>query len=140
MVARRSGPAIQVDGMKELLAALREIDKAAMDMKDANQAAGQLIVDEAKMIVPKRSGRLERTIRANRAAGAATVRAGTSGVPYAGPIHFGWPSRPNPAKGWRGGPIQPNPFLYDAVDHRRDEVVEAYEKYIDGILRKNDLI
>jgi len=68
------------------------------------------------------------------------VRAGSrKAVPYAGPVHFGWPTRPNPAKGWRGGPIRPNPFLYDALDARREQVQDMFYKGITKVARKAGL-
>jgi hypothetical protein len=50
-------------------------------------------------------------------------------VPYAGPIHFGWPARN----------IRPNPFIYQVLDSRRDEVLKLYERRIDEIITKYDL-
>ena len=50
-------------------------------------------------------------------------------MPYAGPMHFGWRARA----------IDPNPFLYDALDERRDEVVAAYEKQTADLLKKAGL-
>ncbi len=47
---------------------------------------------------------------------------------YAGVIHFGWP-RHN---------IEPQPFLYDALDKRFDEVVRVYEKRITDLVHKLD--
>jgi len=61
------------------------------------------------------------------------VRMGRKAVPYAGPVHFGWPNRPNAAKGWRGGPIRPNPFLYEAMDKRVGEVMAIYSKYLETL-------
>ena len=39
----------------------------------------------------------------------------------------------------QGGPIRPNPFLYDALDKRREEVANAFARYIDDIRRQNRL-
>ena len=43
-------------------------------------------------------------------------KVGKKKVPYAGPIHFGWGRRN----------IHPQPFLYEALDKRRDEVLDAF--------------
>jgi hypothetical protein len=67
-----------------------------------------------------------------RAAGAqtrASVKAGFKRVPYAGVIHFGWPARG----------ILPRPFLYDALDARRDEVMDAYTDGMADLIKKNGL-
>jgi hypothetical protein len=47
---------------------------------------------------------------------------------YAGVIHFGWP-RHN---------IEPQPFLYDALDKRFDEVTKLYELRIAALVQKLD--
>lgn len=120
------GGRIEVEGARELRAALKRAGDDASDLKDANQAAGQVVVEEARSIVPKLSGRLEGSIRASRAKGSATVKAGGAQLPYAGVIHFGWP----------GHNIDPNPFLYDALDARRNEVIAAYQDAIDRITER----
>jgi hypothetical protein len=56
------------------------------------------------------------------------VTAGSRSVPYAGPIHFGWP-RHN---------IKPQPFLYDAADRRINDVVNVYEKRVDALVTRLD--
>lgn len=33
----------------------------------------------------------------------------------------------------RGGPIRPNPWIYEAGDHRADDVFERFERHMDGI-------
>ena len=58
------------------------------------------------------------------------VRAGFARVPYAGPIHFGWRKRN----------IQPQPFLYEALDKRRNEVFDRYNKEVRNILKDKRLI
>jgi len=68
-------------------------------------------------LAPKLSGRLAGSVRPGGSQRGAVVRAGRGAVPYAGVIHFGWP-RHN---------IRPQPFLYEAIDRRRDDVVRAYE-------------
>ena len=115
-----------MEGARELRAALKKAGDDASDLKDLHKEVGDLVAGEAKTIVPRRSGTLAGTIRASRAKGAALVRAGTSGIPYAGVIHFGWP----------GHNIEPQPFLYDAVDARKDEVIRLYEERVAEIAAK----
>lgn len=104
------------------------------NLRDLHKDLGELVGDRAAQLVPVRSGRLKGTIRAAGQATGAVVRAGYAVVPYAGPIHFGWPSRPNTQKGWRGGPIAPSPFLYDALDDRRSEVFDDYERRVGKLI------
>ncbi len=128
--ARRSGPAVEIVGLKELRKQLRDSPKELRDeLKAANRAAADVVADEARRIVPVRTGRLKRSILAQASASSGRVKAGSAKkVPYAAPDHFGWPTRPNKAKRWRGGPIAPNPWLYEAQDRRIPEVYAAFEK------------
>ena len=107
------------------------------ELKDAHKQAAAVVVRDAVLLVPKRSGALAKTIRAAGLQSSAEVRAGRASVPYAGPIHFGWPNRPNKAKKWRGGPIRPNPFLYKAVDRRRNDVLKVYERRVNEAIARN---
>jgi hypothetical protein len=131
---------IQINGLKETRAALRGVSvDSKQDIKQAHRAAAEIVAKQAKYEVPRRSGALEASIRAAATQTQGKVKAGFARTPYAGPIHFGWPTRPNPAKGWRGGPIRPQPFIYEAADKRIDEVVGAYEKRVGEIIRKYGL-
>ena len=82
-------------------------------------------------------GALKASVRAGASSRAGVVRAGKKLVPYAGPIHYGWPSRPNNEKGWRGGPIPPKEFLWDAMDERRAEVEAAFYRYLEDIKKRH---
>lgn len=130
--------AIQIDGAREVKKALRQAGRMA-DLKNAHKEAAAVVVKDAVVLVPKRSGTLAKSIRAAGLASSAEVRAGNTRVSYAGPVHFGWPNRPNKAKKWRGGPIRPNPFLYKAVDRRRGDVVKVYERRVNEALAKAGL-
>jgi hypothetical protein len=122
----RGGARIRVEGARELRRALKQAGDDATDLKDLHHEVGEVVVSEAKTIVPRLSGTLANTIRSSRAKGAAIVRAGQTSIPYAGVIHFGWP----------GHNIEPQPFLYDAVDARRDEVIRLYEERVAEIAAK----
>lgn len=124
----KSRVSLEVIGDKELA---RAFDAAAGDIGPAVDAAereeGEATARGARSRAPVLRGRLRGSIRAS----GGTVTAGGVGVPYAGPIHFGWPSRPNPARGWRGGPIAPNPFLFDALDERERHMVDTFGAAVD---------
>jgi hypothetical protein len=119
---------IQVTGAKELRRALKAMEHDTGDLKDIHKAAAEIVIERARDLVPYVSGALAGTHRAARRATGAAVLAGRSSVPYAGPIHFGWAARN----------ISPQPWLYDALDDRRDEVAARYEREIDGLVRKLD--
>ena len=117
----------QIDGLKEVNAALRSMSKASRDdMKETHKKAAAIVIDGAKRFVPVRTGRLAASIRDGSTQRMGRVRVGSASVPYAGPIHFGWPARA----------IKPQPFIYDALDGRRDEVVRVYVRRIDSLTVK----
>lgn len=118
---------IKIEGLREVTRAMTRFDVGSkVAIKATHLEAAQVVAGEAKRLVPVRSGRLRDSIRGAGQQSGAVVRAGKSAVPYAGPIHFGWPKHN----------IEPNPFLYDAVDARRGEVLAAYEKNMDALIRK----
>jgi hypothetical protein len=125
-------PALQIEGGRKLRRAFREVGDDMSDLKELHKRLADDVADSAKRKVPVRSGRLQRSIRGSGTKTAARVRAGNnrksgpSSVPYAGPIHFGW--------GARG--IRPQPFMYDALDDRREAVVRAYDDQVREIIRK----
>ena len=148
-------PGVRVVGLKQFTKELKQYgDAAVSDLKKAHEAAAKIVHDAAKPKAPihgvtsvisgkpywevpqHRSGNMASTLRYSGTQRGGFVRAGRKAVPYAGPVHFGWPSRPNLAKGWRGGPIKPNPFIFDALDERRDEVARAFARYIDDLTDK----
>ena len=120
---------IKATGVKELRRELRRMGDDLEDLKTLNLDVATLVSDRAKDIVPRRTGNLADTIRPAGTKTAGRVRAGFKRVPYAGVIHFGHPTRG----------IQPQPFLYDALDQRRGEVLDAYFKGVRKIQRKAGL-
>ena len=125
-----AGRQVSVEGARELRKALKTVgDEAKAGLKDVNVEVAEIVARAAVTRVPARSGALRETVRAAGAQTRASVKAGFKKVPYAGVIHFGWPARK----------IAPQPFLYDALDARRDEVVDTYANGMADLLRKNGL-
>ena len=125
--------------MRELRKNLSMLDDDFEDLKELHLDLAEMVAERAASLAPVRTGRLRQTIRASGTKTGGRVRAGFKRVPYAGPVHFGWATRPDAAKGWRGGPIHPNPFLYDALDERHNQVFETYFQGIKKIQRKAGL-
>lgn len=84
---------VTVEGARNLRATLRRAGIDLSDMKDANADVANYVASASKSAAPTVSGKLAATVRGNRAAASAVVRAGGAAVPYAGPIHWGWPAR-----------------------------------------------
>ena len=124
-ISSNRGSAVHVEGLEELRARLVKLDKGlAKRIKETNFDAALLVAKAANSRVPigtqdndNHKGRLARSIRASATTHTAVVRAGGAGVPYAPPIHWGWPKHN----------IKPNPFLYDALDERAVEVYALYD-------------
>jgi hypothetical protein len=117
---------IKVEGLKELSRALKRMEGNVQDLTAVNRDAAGLVASRAMSRAPVRSGRLKKSIRAGASKSRGYVAAGRKLVPYAGPIHFGWHRRH----------IVPNPFIYEALDERHDEVVAKYEKEIGDLVRR----
>lgn len=113
---------IKVKNLKEITKALKAIGVPNDAVKTAGKESAEAVMNEARSLVPVRSGKLRDSIRlAATARGRVSIQAGNnrtsrSGVPYANPIHWGW---------FRRG-IKPNPFFSKALGLTRDEVYRNY--------------
>lgn len=155
---RRTSTYIKVEGTKELRRALRQLEDKAdakrlgQELKQEYRRAAEIVTGTAKDEVKlgatgssgsdrwggahKPTGKLAASIKPKGALRGAAVVAGGPKVPYAAPVHWGWYSRPNRQKGWRGGPIQENRFMTRAANKRRDEVRDAIESGIFRMMRE----
>lgn len=116
-----------ITGLADVNKALRSMSKDTRDsMKETHKRAAEIVIQGAKRYVPVVTGRLAASIRNSSTQRMGRVRVGSASVPYAGPIHFGWPARQ----------IKPQPFIYDALDGRRAEVAAVYVKRIDQLTVK----
>lgn len=124
------GGQLEIEGLREVQKAMRNFsDDSRNDMKETHRKAGQIVVDGAARLVPVRSGALLASLRSAPTQRQGRVRVGSAAVPYAGPIHFGWPARH----------IQPNPFIYEVLDGRRQQVYAIYAERISELIVKYDL-
>ena len=126
--------AVKVTGLSKVQRDLRKLSTDALDLNkteflETNKQVADLIIGEAKNYVPVLSGALAAAIKNASTKKSAKVRAGNVAVPYAGPIHFGYPKRA----------IKPNPFFYDAIDSRRNEVRQKYDSLVSSLIDKYDL-
>lgn len=123
---------VKVDGAKELRREIRRAQDQGLkrELKEANRAASQTVAVEAKTRhVPIEDGHLEDAIRALGSQSKAQVKAGGARNEtnrYAGVIHFGDPNRG----------IRPQPFLFEALARKWDDVYEAYEAAMRRLARK----
>ena len=131
-VEGRSGQ-VKVEGLSKVRRSLKnlsdDVDYRAMEFLPVNKSIADAVAGDAKSYVPFLTGTLAGTIRSAATKTSARVKAGYKAVPYAGPIHFGWPARF----------IKPQPFFYDAIDKRRGEIQERYDDMVKKLIKKYDL-
>lgn len=131
-------PDIKIEGARDLRRRLREVENDMEDLKALHKEIADMVADRAKQKVPVLSGKLQGTIRGSGTKTAARVKAGNkrqtkAGVPYAGVVHFG-----TPASGLFGriAGLPPQPFLYEALNERKPEVIQRYAEGIEEIVEK----
>jgi hypothetical protein len=117
---------VRVEGLDNLLRTLKRARIDISDLKDANAKAGRTVASAAGFRVPRRSGALANTIRAAKQAKRARVVAGKAAVPYAGPIHWGWPARH----------ISSQPFISEAAQATEPIWTADYRAELQSALAK----
>ena len=131
-VEGRSGQ-VKIEGLNKVRRDLKnlsnDVDYRAQEFLPVNKSIADAVAGDAKNYVPILTGTLSGTIRAAATKTSARVKAGYKAVPYAGPIHFGWPARF----------IKPQPFFYDAIDKRRGEIQDRYDDLVKKLIKKYDL-
>lgn len=126
-VTSGSGPLrTELKGAAELRRTLRKAGQDLEDLKDANAAAAKIVEEGAVGLVPVDFGNLARSIRSSGTKTAGVVRAGSKAVPYAGPIHWGWPARN----------IQANPFAADAAKLTEPTWGRIYEDAVQQAIKR----
>lgn len=115
---------LKVDGAKQLRKSMKTAGADMQQMKDAHRKVAQTVTTRARGQVPVRTGRLQRTVRAGATQRAAIIRAGTKAVPYAPPIHWGWPKRN----------IRAQPWMYEAAVATEPTWTTQYQDAVEDIL------
>ena len=128
---------IKVQNLKEIRQALKAVGAPKAEIKQAGKTAGEIVANQARSLVPVRSGALRNSIRVSALQnGKISVSAGNnrktkSGIPYANPIHWGWYYD---SKNFIKKNIMPQPFFSKAVGYTRTEVYENYFKSIGNLI------
>lgn len=111
---------IRVRGDAELVAGLAAIGDGLDHLDDAQRAAAEIVLADARGRAPKRTGTLARS-------GQVTRGVVGFGVRYGIPVHFGVPSRNQ----------RPQPFLANAVKAQTTAVVGAYTKSVQALIDRS---
>lgn len=123
-MASRVEASLRVEGAAELRRTLKAAGDDLNDLKDAHATAARLVAADAAQRAPRRTGRLASNVRGSGAKTSATIRAGGAKVPYAGPIHWGWPAHN----------IKPNPFIAEAAQTTEGAWTAIYHNSVQRIL------
>ena len=111
---------VEVKGAKELRKQLKAAGDDLGDLKATHKKVAQTVQLDALQLAPVVTGGLVGSIRAAGTQTAAVVRAGKKRIPYAGPVHWGWPARN----------ITAQPFMVDAATDTYEDWREEYEKLV----------
>lgn len=115
---------VEIEGARRLRSTMRRAGLDLEDLKAAHARAAQIASNAAAARAPVRSGTLAGTVRSSGTKTAGIVRAGFARVPYAGPIHWGWPARGIPA----------NTFITDAAQDTETVWLAIYEKAVESAI------
>lgn len=123
-----SGPSqeIRVVGARQLRRELKRAGDDLTQLKAAHTEAAAVVRDFSIGSVPVRTGTLMHSIRSSGTNTKSVVRAGGAKVPYAGPIHWGWPARN----------IRETAFIADAAKASEPEWTGIFKKALDEALNK----
>lgn len=91
---------VQVEGLARLNRTLTKFGTDMQNLKAAHVRVAQYVIAAAKPTAPRRTGRLAGDMRAANTKNKAAVYVGRASIPYAGPIHYGWPARNITAQPW----------------------------------------
>lgn len=111
-----SGPTVEVEGLNNFVRTLRKAGEDLEELKDAHARAASIVATAAAERAPRRSGTLAASVRGSRQVRRARIQAGRAAVPYAGPIHWGWPARG----------IKADPFITLAARATEPQWVKQY--------------
>ena len=135
---------VKIEGLSKVRKDLKnlggDLDLVKGEFLATNKKVAEIVLGDAKRYVPVLSGALAASMKNASTKTAAKIRVGSSGrgrkksnssdlVEYAGPIHFGWPKRR----------IKPQPFIYEAIDPRRNEIAKEYAERLTSIRNRYDL-
>ena len=122
-----AGNKVTIDGLAPLVKRLRALDKGlVVEVKALNRAAAERVATRARSLAPFDTGTLAGTIKPGGTVRSGYVQVGSARVPYAQPIHFGWPAHN----------IEAQPFLWDALDEEQDTVTREYARGLDALIAR----
>lgn len=117
----------KVDGLTELRKAIRDAEpELKAELREAYKNTALAVAGRAYQLAPQYTGDLAGSIRPVATIASASVSAGSSSVPYAGPIHWGWPKRN----------IVAQPFIAQALKQQWTGITRYFDEAVDRVGRK----
>lgn len=123
---------MKLEGGRQLRRTLKQAGVDIKELKKVHRQAGEIVSGRASTWAPRgNTGNLQRSVRAGATQTASIVRAGNNrksktGVPYAGPIHWGWKARN----------IKANPFLSYSAQATEPKWVQLFFDHVNDTLDK----
>lgn len=125
-MASRGQTVVRVEGGRELRRRLRTIEGGLANLKTEHRWVADYVLSAAAPGAPRRTGRLASNGRASGTQTASIVRYGGARVPYAGPIHYGWPDRH----------ISPHPWVIDAAQNTQGVWLNRFNSAIHRLVEE----
>lgn len=114
---------IKVDGLIELQRALKATeDGLQKGLRTALNQAAEIVADDARVKVPRRSGRAAASVKAQSSQREAKIIGGSKKVPYYGWLEFG--GKVGQKHATRRPYIQGGRYMYPAYARNRDRMLD----------------
>ncbi len=132
---------VKVTGLAELRRELKKLDNAQQlsdDLRDANKAVAELVVDKSKLTaagVSRLARAAAESLRPSRTVNRAQVLIGSSAIPFALGAEFGSFKYTQFAT-WRGNGEDAGYFMWPTIRQYNAEIVELYGDALDKITGK----
>ena len=124
---------VEVEGLKELRSALRNLeDKAPKELAKAGKQAAEVPIDTIVARIPYRTGRTRRSVRAFGTQTSAGIRAGGAKSPHLGWLDFGGK---RPGDRVARPRVKAGRYIYPGIKQDEDEIVDTYVDVLHGLLR-----
>ena len=126
---------IQVEGLAQFARALRRVDgEAPKQLRLAHNEAANIVVDAARPMMPRVSGRAQASVKAKSTRTATRVSAGSSRAPYVPWLDYGGEGRiagRPPKRDFKKG----GRYVYPAFHANRSKVEDVLERGLLKVVR-----
>ena len=142
MARRRADAAVNVEGLPELQRALKKIEGMERELSKTNKKVADVVASDARgaaASLGSTAAHVAPSLKATARATYSAVTLGGSGYEMAPGAEFG-SDRFRQFKPWRGGGTDAGYFLWPTIRRNQDRIVTEYEKGMDDLLRRADLV